>query len=156
MRMAYIAPILSLLHLFFIQFSSPVDFNTLPVDCQNFLPLTTGMLCCVCVVAQKQCKQILATIRSEMYEGTDHAQAGTIVQTWQSRFFYALVKRIVIADLYVVSRLHSAEALCFTYRPNACQGRANARLMTGDTSHEWLQCAPYCVNTKGLTTRKYN
>ena len=31
-----------------IQFSSPVDFNTLPVDCRNFLALTAAMLSCVC------------------------------------------------------------------------------------------------------------
>ena len=31
-----------------IQFSSHVDFNTLPVDCQNFLALTAAMLCFVC------------------------------------------------------------------------------------------------------------
>ena len=31
-----------------IQFSSPVDFNTMPVDCQNFLALTAAMLSCVC------------------------------------------------------------------------------------------------------------
>ena len=32
---------------FFIQFSSPVDFNTLLVDCRNFLALTAVLLCCV-------------------------------------------------------------------------------------------------------------
>ena len=31
-----------------IQFSSTLDFNTLPVDCQNFIPLTVAMLCSVC------------------------------------------------------------------------------------------------------------
>ena len=30
-----------------IQLSSPVDFNTLPVDCRNFLVLMAAMLCCV-------------------------------------------------------------------------------------------------------------
>ena len=30
-----------------IQFSSPVDFNTLPVDCRNFLALTAVLLCCL-------------------------------------------------------------------------------------------------------------
>ena len=50
-----------------IQFSSPVDFNTLPVDCRNFLALTAAKLSCVCVVAQKQCEQILTTIRRELY-----------------------------------------------------------------------------------------
>ena len=31
-----------------VQFSSPVDFNTLPVDCPNFPTLTAAMLSCVC------------------------------------------------------------------------------------------------------------
>ena len=31
-----------------IQYSSPVDFNRLPVDCWNLLALTAAMLCCVC------------------------------------------------------------------------------------------------------------
>ena len=48
-----------------IQFSSPADSNTLPVDCWNFLKLTAAMLCCV--MAQKHCEQILATIRRDMY-----------------------------------------------------------------------------------------
>ena len=50
-----------------IQSNSPVYFRTLPVDCRNFLALTAAKLSCVCVVAQKQVKQIIATIRREMY-----------------------------------------------------------------------------------------
>ena len=31
-----------------IQFSAPVDFNTVPVEWRNFLALSAAMLCCVC------------------------------------------------------------------------------------------------------------
>ena len=30
------------------QFYSPVDFKTLPVDCQNFIAFTAALLCCIC------------------------------------------------------------------------------------------------------------
>ena len=55
---------LNLTGLIYIQCYSPVDFRTLPVDCQNFLALTP--LLCV-VVTKKQCKQILATIHITLY-----------------------------------------------------------------------------------------
>ena len=31
-----------------IQFHSPVDFKTLPVDCRTFIALTAVLLCCIC------------------------------------------------------------------------------------------------------------
>ena len=51
-----------------IQSNSPVDFRTLPVDCQNFLALTAVLALLCVVVAKKQCEQILATIHIRLYE----------------------------------------------------------------------------------------
>ena len=55
-----------------------------------FLEIKAATLCCVCAMAQKQCKQILATIRREMYDFTHLAFSSQVKHT-QSKLWPVLL-----------------------------------------------------------------